>query len=1026
VFRDSVDRSDPDALELAVLELWNREHVFDRLREQNSGGETFSFLDGPVTANKTLGVHTAWGRTLKDAFQRYKALRGFHQRYQNGFDAQGLWIEVGVEKQLGFDSKREIEEYGLAEFAARCREVVEWSVRELTAGSIRLGQWMDWGNDYVTSSDTNIEYIWHFLQVVHDRGWLSRGFRATEWCPRCGTSISAHELAGSYTDREDTTATVRLPLLERPGEALVIWTTTPWTLPANVAVAVHPERTYARNAAGEWLAAAQLPEDQRTATVTGAELVDLRYRGPFDDLEPGSAVDHKVIAWDEVDEDEGTGLVHIAPGCGVEDFELGQRLGLDALAPVDEAGHYLPEYGWLAGRYVRDATPEIIARLEAAGTLKASVPINHRYPECWRCHTPLIYRLAQDWFIGVDGVRQQMRDANDGIEWTPEYMGRRMDDWLVNMADWNISRRRYYGMPLPFYPCSCGQVTVIGSKRELLDRAVAPVTGLEQLRRPYLDDIAIACGACGKPVHRIDEVGDVWLDAGIVPFSTMGWHRETAVPGGGGTGAAQGITTADLPDHAYWEQWFPADWASEMREQIRLWFYATLFMSVVLTGQAPYRKILGYEKMLAQDGREMHGSWGNMIAAEDAFRDFGADVMRWLFCAQPPGQNLLFGPEPAREVERRLLTFWNTVNFFLQYASLARFVPGDEPLAGPPADTTAGQLDRWLIERRAQLVRDATAGFETYLSGNALKAVDDYVEDLSNWYVRLSRRRFWDGEPAALDALWRALVDVVRVLAPVTPFLSEHLWGALVSDVQPQAKDSVFLAGWPEERSVDTPLLEDMALVRRVVELGRAARGRAKVRGRQPLRQLVVEGGDRVAGYAGLVAAELRVGTVVFAAIPDSTLRVRPNLRVLGRTLGARVADVRKALSDNDFVLHDDGTVAVLDLVLQPEEVLIDRVEREGWAVTSEHGLSVALDLTLDDALLLEGRVNDAVTDVNGLRKATGLAISDRIVLRLPAQAADLLPYADRFRAECLATSVSLGRSENYELSPVELAADDS
>ena len=449
-------------------------------------------------------------------------------------------------------------------------------------------------------------------------------------------------------------------------------------------------------------------------------------------------------------------------------------------------------------------------------------------------------------------------------------------------------------------------------------------------------------------------------------------------------------------------------------------------MSVVLTGQAPYRKILGYEKMLAQDGREMHGSWGNMIAAEDAFEDFGADVMRWLFCAQPPGQNLLFGPEPAREVERRLLTLWNTVNFFLQYASLARFEPGEEPLVGPAADTTAGQLDRWLVERRAQLVRDATAGFETYLSGAALKAVDDYVDDLSNWYVRLSRRRFWDGEPAALDALWRALVDVVRVLAPVTPFLSEHLWGALVSDVQPHAKDSVFLGGWPEEQPVDAALLEDMALVRRVVELGRQARGRAKVRGRQPLRQLVVEGGDRVAGYAELVAAELRVGSVVFAAIPDSTLRVRPNLRVLGRTLGPRVADVRTALADGAFALHDDGTVAVLDLVLQPDEVLIDRVEREGWAVTSEHGLSVALDLSLDDALLLEGRVNDAIHDVNGLRKDLDLSISDRIVLRLPAHAAELLPYADRFGAECLAVSISLGTTDGYELSPVENAADDS
>ncbi|MBW3536379.1 MAG: class I tRNA ligase family protein, partial [Actinobacteria bacterium] len=457
------DKPDHDALERAVLEFWEREGTFQALREKNADGPRFSFIDGPVTANNTLGVHTAWGRTLKDVFQRYKALRGFHQRYQNGFDCQGLWIEVGVEKELGLNSKRDIEEYGLEPFARKCREVVVRSARQLTEGSIRLGQWMDWGRDYFTSSDTNIEYIWRFLKIVHERGWLYLGHRSTEWCPRCGTSISAHELVGSYVDREDPSLTVRFPLLDREGQAVLIWTTTPWTLPANVAVAVRPEAEYGRLSNGDWVAVARGQGESFEEVVTGSELVGLRYEGPFDHLPPGRDVEHRIIAWDEVSLDEGTGAVHIAPGCGAEDFQLSRTHDLDVLMPVDESGKFFPDYGWLAGRAAHDAADDIIGDLRSRGVLVDATTIVHRYPECWRCHTPLIFRISDDWFISVDEIREPMREANRTVEWIPEFMGRRMDDWLVNMADWNISRRRYYGLPLPFYPCSCGHLNVIGS-----------------------------------------------------------------------------------------------------------------------------------------------------------------------------------------------------------------------------------------------------------------------------------------------------------------------------------------------------------------------------------------------------------------------------------------------------------------------------------------------------------------------------------------------------------------------------------
>ncbi len=540
MFEPLPGKPDHPALELEILELWEREGTFERLRAQNRGGPKFSFVDGPITANGTMGVHHAWGRTLKDVFQRYKALRGHDQRYQNGFDCQGLWIEVGVERALGLNSKREIEEYGLAEFARRCREVVVQSSADITRGSKRLGQWMDWGNDYFTFSDTNIEYIWRFLAIVHERGWLYRGHRSTEWCPRCGTSISAHELVGSYVDRADPSLFVRLPLLDRPGEALVVWTTTPWTLPANVAAAVHPEAQYGRRANGDWVAVARYPDSTFEARLTGAELVGLRYEGPFDTLAPGAGVEHRVIPWDEVNLDDGTGIVHIAPGAGSEDFELSKVHDLPVLTPVDESGRFYDEYGWLHGLSTVESAEQIIGHLEERGRLVEAGLHEHRYPECWRCHTPLIFRISDDWFISVDEIREPMRRANAEVEWTPGYFGKRMDDWLVNMGDWNISRRRYYGLPLPFYPCSCGHLNVVGSRAELEERALGGLEQLEELRRPWIDEVPIRCEACGEEVRRIPEVGDVWLDAGIVPFSTLGWQQPAYVPAGLRDGGGEG------------------------------------------------------------------------------------------------------------------------------------------------------------------------------------------------------------------------------------------------------------------------------------------------------------------------------------------------------------------------------------------------------------------------------------------------------------------------------------------------------
>jgi isoleucyl-tRNA synthetase len=1001
IFSRLPDKPDHYTLELEVLERWERERTFERLRERNRGAARFSFVDGPITANNPMGVHHAWGRTLKDVFQRYKALRGFDQRYQNGFDCQGLWVEVEVEKALGLNSKREIEEYGLAEFAQRCRERVAHYSEVITEQSRRLGMWMDWDADYYTFTDTNIEYIWRFLKAVHERGWLYQGHRSTVWCPRCGTSISQHEVfSGEYVELEHPSLFVRFPLEEREGEALAVWTTTPWTLPANVAAAVQPEAEYGLTESGEWWAVALKPDATFVRTAVGAELVGLEYEGPFDHLPAQAGVVHRVIPWDDVVLDEGTGIVHIAPGAGAEDFELSRVHDLPVLAPLDEAGLMLPGFGF-DGLSSDGVAEPAIEDLRRRGLLLDAGRIVHRYPTCWRCKTPLVFRVVDDWFISAEEIRQPMLDANATVEWTPDFYAKRMEDWLRNMGDWNISRKRYFGLPLPFYPCDCGHLNVIGSRAELEERAVRGLEQLQELHRPWIDEVVIRCEACDGEVRRIPEVGDAWLDAGIVPLSTLGWQNPEWVPGGYGTGAGKGLTSADLPDHAYWEQWFPADWVSEMREQIRLWFYSISFMAVTLTGRSPYRAVLTYEKLLDETGREMHRSWGNAIEVDEAVERMGADVMRWQYCAQPPSQNLKFGYGPAHEIKRRLLTLWHSAKFLVDYASIEGWRPdGDDLASGPGGDLQP--LDRWLVERTHALVQEATGAYERWLTVDVVRAFEAFVEDVSNWYIRRSRRRFWDGDEAAFRALWYALVQGLRVIAPVMPFLADHLWRELTRPCE-DVPDSVFLAGWPEVAAPDADLLEEVAELRRVVELGRQARSSAGVKLRQPLRALIVDGAERARAHGAELADELRVKEVTFAPVDASELRVKPNLPVLGPKLGAELRAVQAALEAGEFEELPDGGFRAAGRELAPEEVLVERRGKEGFAVAAADGLTVALDTRLDGELEREGRVYDLVHTVNTLRKELGLELTDRISLIIPDADADLLAHAEWIKAETLA-----------------------
>jgi len=985
------------ALEEEILAWWEDAAVFDRLRERNRGGPPFSFMDGPITANNPMGAHHCWGRTLKDVFQRYKALQGHDLRYQNGFDCQGLWVEVGVERELGLNSKREIEEYGIAEFAERCKERVAKYAEIITDQCRRLGMWMDWDNDYYTFSDTNIEYIWRFLKECHERGWLYLGHRSVEWCPRCGTSLSQHELINSYADLTHPSLFVRFPLKDRKSEALVVWTTTPWTLPANVAAAVNPDAEYGLTESGEWWAVDRKPDTTFTKRVRGADLVGLEYVGPFDGLPAQEGVVHRIIPWDDVSLDEGTGIVHIAPGCGAEDFELSRVHDLPVLTPIDEAGRFYKEYGEFEGRSTQDVEGPVTVELERRGLLVEATSAVHRYPICWRCSTPLVFRIADDWMIRADEIRQPMLDANATVEWTPDFYSKRMDDWLRNMGDWNISRRRYFGLPLPFYPCeSCGTLNVIGSLAELHERATGGLDGLQELHRPWIDEVPIRCD-CGAEVRRVTEVGDAWLDAGIVPFSTLGWQNPEWKEHGYATGAAAGLTGADLPDHAYWEKWYPADWVSEMREQIRLWFYSQCFMSVTLTGKSPYRSVLTYEKLLDENGREMHRSWGNAIDAAEALENIGADVIRFMYCEHIPSQNLKFGYGPAAEIRRRLLTYWNSVKFFVDYANVDGFRPG----ANPPGELQP--LDRWLVERTEQLVADITEQYDSYWTPGIMRAFDSFVDDLSNWYIRRSRRRFWSGDKVALWTLWQALVRSVQVIGPIMPFLADYLWRRLRAD---DAPESVFLERWPEVRTPDVQLLREVAEVRQIVELGRQARGDAGLKLRQPLRRLVVQGAAVATGHGDEIGDELRVEEVDFAPVEAMEVRVKPNLPVLGPKLGKELGTVRSALEAGEFEQLESGGVRVNGYELGVDEILVERRAREGWALASDGLLTVAITTELDDELRGKGRVYERIHQVNTMRKEAGLELTDRIRLTLPEADADLTQYTDWIAEEVLAIEI--------------------
>jgi isoleucyl-tRNA synthetase len=1014
VFKEVVKQLNFPELEHAILKFWTEKGIPAQYLTRNKGKKKWSFQDGPITANNPMGVHHAWGRTYKDIFQRYKTMKGFDQRYQNGFDCQGLWVEVEVEKELGFKSKKDIEAYGIDRFIQKCKERVHKYSMIQTQSSIRIGMWMDWGDwqtsmddmdwlkkshSYYTMSEINNYTIWYFLKKCHERGFIYEGVDVMPWCGRCGTAISDMEIATEgYQELCHKAVTVRFKIIDREKEYLLVWTTTPWTLTSNTAVAVNPELTYAKvrqNGEIYYLAknlvSILTSQYELLQEMPGKEMLGLTYEGPFDYLPVQKGVVHRVIPWDEVSETEGTGLVHIAPGCGKEDFALGKEFKLKTIAPLDELGIYVDGFDWLSGKDVRDVAKPIIDDLEKRGILYHVEDYSHRYPVCWRCNSELIFRLVDEWFISMDVLRHEIADVAKGVErWIPEFGLARELDWLKNMSDWCISKKRYWGLALPIWKCECGHFMIIGSRDELGEKAIS---GWEEFEgraphRPWVDKIKIKCEKCGRPVMRIPDVGNPWLDAGIVPYSTIRPPDNM-----------YDLRNGYPYDRSYWQEWFPADLITEnFPGQFRNWFYAILTMSTVLENRPPFRVLHSYASLRDEHGQEMHKSKGNAIWSDDAAEKVGADVMRWMFAKHNPVLNLNFGYGHAAEIKRNLLTLWNVYSFFVTYANIDEFNPYDKKID----KHRLTKLDRWILSRTNSLIAQCDTMYETYDTAMIVKLTEDYLDDLSNWYVRRNRRRFWKSESdkdkeTAYLVLYECLVKLIQLIAAIMPFLTEEMYQNLVLQVNKNAAPSIHLRDFPlvDGYLIDETLEKEVALIRNIVSLGRSARSKANMKIRQPLTGMIVslaEGEFRISeDDISIILEELNIKElkeVEEDKLDDlSELKATPRFDQLGPRFGKDAGAVAKAIKslDQDEInrLVNDGSLKKeIDgniLEIASGDVEMKRIDKHGWAIASDGGLGVGVNTAVNDELKNEGMVRELIHKIQLMRKEANFDLTDRI-----------------------------------------------
>ena len=1020
-YRPVPPQVDLPALERDVLALWEEQQTFARSVELTRDGEPWTFYEGPPTANGMPGTHHVEARVFKDVFPRFETMRGRYVARKGGWDCHGLPVELAVEKELGFSGKADIEAFGVAEFNERCRESVLRHVDAFEQMTTRMGYWVDTEDPYRTMDPAYIESVWWALKQIHDKGLLVEDYRVAPYCPRCGTGLSDHELAQGYETVTDPSVYVRFPLTGGPhaGADLLIWTTTPWTLVSNALVAVNPDLTYVTATDGT---ATLVVEESKVESVlgdawsvlerfAGTDMVGWTYQRPFELVEwPGRA--HFVVAEDYVTAEDGTGLVHQAPAFGEDDFASCRRNGVEMVNPIDGTGHFADDLALIGGQFFRHANTDLVADLEKRGLLFRHVPYEHSYPHCWRCHTALLYYAQPSWYVRTTAIKDALLRENEGTNWFPDTIKwGRYGDWLNNNIDWALSRSRYWGTPLPIWRCAEGHQTCVASRAELTE-----LTGTDQSEldphRPFVDDITFRCpvDGCTETATRVPEVIDAWFDSGSMPFAQWGYPH------------VEGSTER-------FESAYPADFICEAIDQTRGWFYTLMAVGTLVFDESSYRNVLCLGHILAEDGRKMSKHLGNILEPMPLMQEHGADAVRWFMaCSGSPWAARRVGHATIQETVRKvLLTYWNTVAFQVLYAGTSSWSPGD------PAPELAARpvMDRWAlseVHRLVQSVTEAMERFDTQRAGSLLAA---YVDDLSNWYVRRSRRRFWQGDAAALATLHECLYVVTLLMAPITPFITERVWQDMFACTSTELPPSVHLAPWPEVDGslVDDELATQVALARRLVELGRAARADAKVKTRQPLRRALVgtAAHDRLSEeLRAEIADELNLGTLeplsaAGADLVDHT--AKGNFRALGRRFAQETPKVAAAIAASDAsalatALAATGTAVVnvdgAEVEVTADEVIVSERPREGWSVVNEQGETIALDLELTPELRRAGLAREVIRLIQETRKTSGFDVSDRIALTWSAtgeMAEAFAEHRDLIAGEVLASTMAEAES---------------
>jgi isoleucyl-tRNA synthetase len=1005
---------DLPSMERDVLAYWDKTDAFQRSLDQTSGGEPWIFYEGPPTVNGMPGTHHMEARVFKDIFPRYRTMKGYHVARKGGWDCHGLPVEVAVEKELGFSSKQDIENYGVEAFNQKCRESAAKHIAEFETMTVRMGFWLDMDDPYKTLDSTYVESVWWSLKQIHEKGLLVEDYRITPYCPRCGTGLSDHELAQGYETVVDPSVYVRFPLTSGPlagKAALLVWTTTPWTLVSNTAVAAHPDVTYVVATDGtETLVVAEpllgtLGDGwEVTGSYSGKDMERWTYQRPFELVElPEPA--HYVVLAEYVTTEDGTGLVHQAPAFGAEDLLVARAYGLPVVKPVELDGTFSPEVPLVGGQFFKKADTALVKDLDSRGLLFRHVGYEHPYPHCWRCHTPVMYYALPSWFIRTTQVKRALLRENEKTTWFPDSVKwGRYGDWLRNNIDWALSRSRYWGTPLPIWRCAEDHQVCVGSLAELGSLAGRDLSATDP-HRPYVDDITFDCPTCGAESRRVPEVIDAWYDSAAMPFAQRGYpHVEGS--------------------REVFEASYPAEFICEAIDQTRGWFYTMMAVATMVFDRSSYKNVLVLGHILAEDGRKMSKHLGNILEPMPLMETHGADAVRWFMaCSGSPWSARRVGDGTINEVVRKvLLTYWNTVAFHALYARLADWSPAD---AVPPV-AERSVLDRWLVSETHRLVRDADAAYEGYDTARLGQLIGQFVDLLSNWYVRRSRRRFWAGDAGALATLHETLDALTRLMAPLTPFVTERVWQDVVRPVTPGAAESVHLAPFPtyDAGLIDDTLATHMSMARRVVELGRSARSEAKVRTRQPLSRALVGSAaiaDLEPELLGEIAEELNVGSVEPLSAAGADLveySAKGNFRELGKRFAKQTPMVAKAIAEADAAglataLKESGKAVVRvdgdDVEVSADEVLLSERPREGWSVVNEQGETVALDLEVTPELRRAGLAREVVRTLQEARKNAGLEVSDRIEVWLAAEgelADALAQHGDEVGREVLALAL--------------------